>query len=51
MSHPCPVCDCEQCVFLGALGNYEYWRCIACGMQFSMPCEDCHLSDDALQSE
>ncbi len=32
----CPLCDSEELIFLGQLGNRLHYRCRHCGMDFSV---------------
>lgn len=36
----CPVCDAEQPLWLGTLGNIAHLRCRQCGCTFNTPAEN-----------
>lgn len=42
---PCPACG-GPGVLLGGLGNFNHYRCAACGAQFHQRIEDDYDTDD-----
>jgi len=47
----CPMCNCEESVLLGQLGQSVYVRCRACGWDHTVEEEDPGMFADDLEEE